>query len=309
MGNLNFGKFSYSNSLFSVLFSTHDIVELSKNTKMKYKLIAIDIDGTLLNSNSEISPATSQAIRRAHEAGITVVVSTGRRFCSAKPIVEMLSLDVFLSCHNGVILKRLDGEVLYYQPLECKTARTAVKHIKETGEFPIIYHGQQDAADIFVERLHENVSERISKYIQSNKQFVKIYDKLEEQLENDIIEIVLIVEKERVNIVYDYLKGKLNSSAEIIKWMPFFSSVGFLEIAHPRTSKAEPLKHLALQLDIKPEEIVAIGDNFNDLGMLQYAGMPIVMDNAPDELKDMGFHVTLSNDKDGVASAIEDIIF
>lgn len=276
---------------------------------MKYKLIAIDIDGTLLNSNSEITPATINAIQRAHQAGITVVISTGRRFYSAKPIVENLSLDIFVSCHNGVLLKRLDGEVLYYLPLECDTAKKAIKCVKETGEFPIVYHGHQDAADIFIENLHDNVSQRIVDYISNHMEFVTTYQNLESQLEKDVLEIVSIVSRKRVDKVYKHLRERLNSSAEIIRWLPSDGSVGFLEIAHRKTSKAEPLKHLSKKLGIKREEIIAIGDNFNDMGMLQYAGLPIVMDNAPEELKKMGFSVTLSNDEDGIAEVIEKFIF
>lgn len=274
---------------------------------MKYKLIAVDIDGTLLNSHSEITPATSRAIQRVYEAGVKIVISTGRRFYSAKPIAEQLKAHLFISCHNGVLLKRLNGEVLYYRPLACETAKRAIKYVKETGEFPIVYHGQQDAANIFVESLHANVSERIAQYIQENQQFVTTYENLESQLEHDILEIVSIISRDQIDEVYEYLKEKL-SSAEIIRWMPSDGSVSFLEIAHKNTSKAEPLKYLAYQFGIKREEIIAIGDNFNDIAMLQYAGLPVVMENAPEELKKFGFHVTSSNDEDGIAEVIENFI-
>jgi len=278
---------------------------------MKYKLIALDIDGTLLNSNSEITPATRRTLRQVYEAGATIVVSTGRRFCTAKPTADKLGIDVLLSCHNGVLLKKLDGELLFHRLLPCEVARTATKYIKRFGAFPIVFQGTQDEADIIVESATPDTSNPpllmegvyVKDYIQRNERFVTKVSNLETELSGDVIEVVAMVPLERHNGIVEYLRHHLGNKAKVIP--THGTSLLFLGVANPNVSKATPLRYLAEKMGIERKEVLAIGDNYNDLEMLEFAGLGILMGNANDELKQMGFYVTASNDEDGVAQALE----
>jgi len=281
---------------------------------MKYKLIALDIDGTLLNSNSEITPATYQALRQVYKAGAIIVLSTGRRFCTAKPIADKLGMDVLLSCHNGVLLKTLNSKVLFHRLLPCEVARTAVKHIKKIGAFPIVFQGTQDEADIIVEGATPDASNPpllmegvyIRDYIQRNERFVTKLSNLETELSGDVIEVVAMLPLEEHNGIVEYLRHHLGNDAKVIP--THGTSLLFLGIANPNASKAAPLRYLVEEVGIKREEILAIGDNYNDLEMLEFAGLGILMGNANDELKNMGFYVTAPNDEDGVAQTLEKLL-
>jgi len=271
---------------------------------MKYKLVALDIDGTLLNSNSEITPATRQALRRVHESGATIVVSTGRRFCTAKPAADKLGLDVLLSCHNGVLLKKLDGEVLFHQLLSCEVAQTAAKYIKKFKAFPIVFKGTQDEADIIIESATPDIDD-VKDYIERNERFVTKVSNLETEPLGDVIEVVAMVPIERHNGIVENLRNHLRDTAKVIP--THGTSLLFLGVANPNVSKAATLKYLVERMEISREEVLAIGDNYNDLEMLEFAGWGILMGNASDELKEIGFYVTASNDEDGVAQVLEKI--
>ena len=220
-----------------------------------------------------------------------------------------MGVDVLVSCHNGVLLKKLNGEVLHYRLLPCEIARAAVKYAKELGVFPIVYQGLQDATDILAEELHPNLHEIIKNYLMRNQQFVTHFSDLSKELEGDVVEVVSMVPTVSVDEIAENLENRLGNAAKVIKLVTRTTPLSILEIAHSKVSKAEPLRYLVKKMGIGREEVLAIGDNYNDLGMLEFAGTGIVMDNAHDELKRMGFYVTASNDEDGVAVALEKFVF
>ncbi|HID56627.1 TPA: HAD family phosphatase [Candidatus Poribacteria bacterium] len=269
---------------------------------MKYKLIAIDVDGTLVNSKAQISQRTKRAIRKAVEKGAMIVIVTGRRFCSAKPIVEGLGVDLMIAAHNGVLLKRINGEFITGRFLKPEAARDAVKIVKRFGIEPIVYRGTGDYAEIFVE---EPRAEWLVGYIEHNSEHTRIVPSLEKSIEWEVLEVMSVMDRSMVDEVTGCLREGLEGRAKVLKQVPQEGRFAFVEVADSRVAKDYPLRFLCRRFGISREEVIAFGDNFNDLEMLEFAGLGVVMENAHDELKRKGFMIAPSNEDDGVAQVLE----
>lgn len=269
---------------------------------MRYKLIAIDVDGTLLNSKSQISERTKRAIRKAVEKGAMIVIATGRRFCSAKPLVEGLGVDLMIAAHNGVLLKRIDGQFITGRFLKPEVARDAVRIVKRFGVEPIVYRGTGDYAEIFVE---EPKAEWLVGYIEHNRQHARIVRSLEEAIRWDVLEVMSVMDRSIVDEVTKHLKEGLEGRAKVLKQVPQDGRLAFVEVADSRVAKDYPLRFLCRKFGIRREEVVAFGDNYNDLEMLEFAGLGVLMENAHEELKKGNFMIAPSNDDDGVAQVLE----
>ena len=272
----------------------------------KYKLIALDIDGTLANSSGKITGRTKEVVHRVAETGATIVVATGRRFITAKPRVLQLQFpDLLLAAHNGAILKRLNGELLHYQLLPCAVAKQVVQISKELGLRPVAFEGTQDSANLFVEDYGDQLDVWERGYLEENRAHLNWVDNLATDLPGDVIEVISVVPAEKAHEVAAIFQTRLNGQVKPILVIINNGRHAFLGLSHAKVGKDLPLRYLAEQMGITPSEILAIGDNYNDLDMLQFAGTGVVMENADDALKQEGFHVTSSNDADGVAVALE----
>lgn len=272
----------------------------------KYKLIALDIDGTLANSAGKITGRTKEVVHRVAETGATIVVATGRRFITAKPRVLQLQFpDLLLAAHNGAILKRLNGELLHYQLLPCAVAKQVVQISKELGLRPVAFEGTQDSANLFVEDYGDQLDGWERGYLEENRAHLNWVDNLATDLPGDVIEVISVVPAEKAHEVAAIFQARLNGQVKPILVIINNGRHAFLGLSHAKVGKDLPLRYLAEQMEISPSEILAIGDNYNDLDMLRFAGTGVVMENADDALKQEGFHVTSSNDADGVAAALE----
>ena len=272
----------------------------------KYRLIALDIDGTLADSSGKITGRTKEVVHRVAQTGATIVVATGRRFITAKPRVSQLDFpEVLLAAHNGAILKRLNGELLHYQLLSCTIAKQVVQIAKELGCCPVVFEGTQDSANIFVENYGTQLSDWERGYLQENAAHLKWVDNLATDLPGDVIEIISVVPAEKAHEIAAIFQTRLNGQVKPILVIINNGRHAFLGLSHAKVGKDLPLRYLAEQMEITPSEILAIGDNYNDLDMLQFAGTGVIMENADEALKQHGFHVTASNDADGVAAALE----
>ena len=272
----------------------------------KYRLIALDIDGTLADSSGKITGRTKEVVHRVAQTGATIVVATGRRFITAKPRVSQLDFpEVLLAAHNGAILKRLNGELLHHQLLSCPIAKQVVQIAKELGCCPVVFEGTQDSANIFVENYGTQLSDWERGYLQENAAHLKWVDNLATDLPGDVIEIISVVPAEKAHEIAAIFQTRLNGQVKPILVIINNGRHAFLGLSHAKVGKDLPLRYLAEQMEITPSEILAIGDNYNDLDMLQFAGTGVIMENADEALKQHGFHVTASNDADGVAAALE----
>jgi Cof subfamily protein (haloacid dehalogenase superfamily) len=276
----------------------------------RYKIIALDIDGTLLNSCGRVPDRTNKTIHRAAEEGLVILVVTGRRFFTAKQRVLQLELpNTLLAVHNGAILKQLSGELLYHRLLPRDTAQQAVEVSKEMGLCPVVFAGTDDEATVLVEDYGGKLDSWERGYLKENQRFLREVDNLSTNLPDDVIEVICVVPTANLHRLAEIFEERLNGQVKPIVVTTADSQRAFIGLTSPDVSKREPLRFLAEKENIDRTEIIAIGDNYNDLEMLEFAGVGVVMDNAVPELKQMGFHVTASNNEDGVAKALEKFVF
>lgn len=276
----------------------------------RYKIIALDIDGTLLNSCGRVTERTNKTIHRAAEEGAVILVATGRRFFTAKQRVLQLELpNLLLAAHNGAILKQLSGELLYHRLLPRETAQQAVEVAKEMGLYPVVFAGVDDEAAVLVEDYEDKLDSWEKGYLRENRRFLREVDNLSTDLPDDVIEVICVVPTVDLHQLAEAFEERLNGKVKSIVVTTTDWQRAFIGLTSPDVSKREPLRFLAEKGNIDQTEIIAIGDNYNDLEMLEFAGVGVVMENAVPALKQMGFHVTASNDEDGVAKALEKFVF
>jgi Cof subfamily protein (haloacid dehalogenase superfamily) len=263
---------------------------------LSLKLIAIDLDGTLLNSKNAISPRTEAAIRRAAESGIVVTIATGRMYRSALAIAKKLDLDVPLITYNGALVRSVSGKVYYHRPIPEKLSHEIMMLFKEMR-----WHIQTYIDDTLYVR---HLDKKAKAYATiAGVEAVPLGDALY-TIKGEPTKMLGIADSpEEAGAMYEYLNADFGTKLFIaISQAP---NAIYVEICHPEVSKGKALTMLAQNLSIKKEEIMAIGDSGNDVSLLDAAGLPVAMANARPEVKERAQIITKSNDEDGVALVIE----
>jgi HAD superfamily hydrolase (TIGR01484 family) len=282
------------------------------------KLLALDLDGTLLNSRGEIPEKNIEAIQQAEAKGVLVTIATGRRFRDALPVALQLKLNAPVICHNGALLK-------YADTLE----NVAVSLLKKETVREILRVGKRFGGDALLSAdpigkgvlLYDTVSDDnvpLQKYIAWGK---RLHGAEAEEAVHHVENLEAICgEIETVHISFSgtlapmaelemILRDELNDNATILTTVYPRLDFTLIDILPPDASKGIGVEKLALINNLSAEDVMAIGDNFNDLEMLEYAGTAVVMGNAsPELLERADFFSTLSNDENGVALAIEKFI-
>ncbi len=270
-----------------------------------YKLIAIDLDGTLLNNNKEISQRNMQAIALAKNKCVRVIVCSGRVYMGARLFAKQLDLtDPIIACNGAKISQNKDGKELFAQHI-CKEA--CLEIIDLCHKHNVYYHIYAD--DIM---LSEKMEFATLKYYERNKQLMP-EDRVEIEIVADMKQKILTMQQNVLKFVIisqnDDVLAKIRREAHLISQVDVMSSnYDNFEIVDKGVSKGEALKFLSKELGIAPEEMIAIGDNENDISMLNYAGLGIAMGNGEQCAKDIAQYITASNEEDGVALAIEKFI-
>jgi HAD superfamily hydrolase (TIGR01484 family) len=282
------------------------------------KLLALDLDGTLLNSRGEISNKNLEAIQRAEVQGVLVTIATGRRFRDALPVARQINLNAPLICHNGALLKYADTlENVAVSLLEKETVREILRVGKEFGGDALLSADPIGKGVLLYDTISaENVP--LQKYIAWGK---RLHGAEAEEAVHHVENLEAICgEIETVHVSFSgtlapmaelemILRGKLSDSATVLTTVYPRLDFTLIDILPPDASKGIGVEKLALLNNLSAENVMAIGDNFNDLEMLKYAGTAVVMGNASLELLEReDFHTTLSNDENGVALAIERFI-
>jgi Cof subfamily protein (haloacid dehalogenase superfamily) len=272
---------------------------------MPVKLIAMDIDGTLLDGNSQVPDANRDAIVEAVAQGIEVVLVTGRRFDFARPIAEHLPCELHLIVNNGALIKSKSGETHLRHVLSSSTAR---KVLEETPEF-------RSGAAVVFDRLSENqvIMEHVDwddplrgGYFRRNREYIAEIAPLTDCLDGtDPIQVMFVGGCRRMREAMRRLE-ELPLANEFTLALTEYENrdLSILDVLRRGVSKGAALTEWARRRGIQREAVMAIGDNWNDRDMLEFAGLPIVMGNSVPELKSLGWAVTLSNDQAGVAHAI-----
>jgi Cof subfamily protein (haloacid dehalogenase superfamily) len=279
------------------------------------RLIALDIDGTLLGSNGEIPAANRDAIARAIEAGVEVAIATGRRYEFARPIFESLPAPLTLILSNGAIVKNRDGETQARRLLPSLAARAALKIVPEHRASAALIFDRPRERQVVFEAIDWN-DRRHRLFYAANRDFVCEQAPLEDALTEDPVQLMLTGRCSAMRTAYGALRelaasGTLSADEVFSVALTEYEHRDFslVDVVQFGCSKGTALADWAALRGLSAGEVMAVGDNLNDLEMLEFAGTPVVMANAVPELKTKGWATTASNDQAGVAAAIETFVF
>lgn len=282
---------------------------------MSIQLLALDLDGTLLNSRGEVSEGNREALSLARDQGVRVALVTGRRFRDARPLALELGLDVPLISHNGALTRHARTlETIAMFPLPVEAAKTALSLGRASGADPLVSDDQQGLGILVFDKLNgENTA--LAKYIAWARRIhgddgaVQETASLEDYLDHDPIHVTFTGRIQAMTELSDLLKRELGEAAKVFSTMYSQMDFALLDVLSPLASKGIGVAAAASELNLSSEEVMAIGDNFNDLEMLRYAGVGVLMGNAQTALlENEDLHITGTNDEDGVAQAIRRFI-
>lgn len=263
---------------------------------MQIKLIASDMDDTLLNNKFVISERNAKAIQSAMDKGLLFVLATGRMYCSARPHALNLGLDVPLVTYNGALVKgSKSGEVFYEHKLNFDTAKEVLAYCKEKHYYAQVYIGD----DILVDKKGK-WSDMYAKVIGVPITVIgeAVYD-----IKEAPYKILVMTENEDFEAAWKDFAEKFAGKLVVTS-----SKDNFLELMEPGVNKWEAVKSVAASYKIKPEEIMCIGDSNNDIAMIKNAGIGVAVANAKESVKEHAKIVTASNNDDGVALVVEAIL-
>jgi Cof subfamily protein (haloacid dehalogenase superfamily) len=273
---------------------------------MPIKLLALDIDGTLLTTRGELTARNHAAISKARGAGVQVVLLTGRRFGSAYLLMQELKLQAPLISHNGALTKDLNTlETLYLYPLAIETAREMIAIARDSGvDFVCSFDEPQGVGKMVIEGISES-NKSLQRYIEKYRDSVIEVADLHAHIQHPPIQVMFSGRCSRMDQFEAELQEVMGDRVRVFKTRYPSYDVTILDAVNKQASKGDSLARIAGEMGLDSGEVMAIGDNHNDLTMLRFAGLGVIMANAEDVLKEMGFPMTASNEEDGVAEAIE----
>lgn len=260
---------------------------------MPIRLVAIDLDDTLLDRRTSVSPRAVAAIRQAVAQGVTVTVATGRMYASALPYARQLGLDVPLITYNGALVKAsLSGEVLYHRTIERDLAVAIMELFRSRN-----WYIQSYVDDVLYVK---EVNDQTRAYEETVK--MKAVSMGESFYTKALppTKLLALARPEEIQERYQTVRRHFGDRLYVA-----LSKPTYLEMTHPAVNKGVALSYLAQKLGIDRREVMAIGDSQNDLDMIEFAGWGVAMGNATDLVKSKADAVTAANDADGVAEAIE----
>lgn len=260
---------------------------------MKYKFAAADMDGTLLNNSDEITPITADTIQRAVQEGLIFSVCTGRPIQGVEKYNHILNLKAPVITYNGaMIVMSHTKEVLFEQGLEREDAAKILESGRKYNTTMCVWSKNQ---------LYTNVlNDRIMEYRKATDVTPILIENEEELLDQGITKILWYDTIENIQKWEKEIPSDTFSSVTFCTSKPFY-----LEFFNKKVSKASAMERIGEHYGITREEMIGIGDGFNDLPMIEYAGLGVAMENAPDEVKEKAQYITASNECDGVAQVLE----
>lgn len=273
---------------------------MGKGSCMKYKLLVLDIDGTLTNEKKEITRHTKQTILRMQKAGVKVVLASGRPAYGVVPTARELELEQYggfiLSYNGGWIVDCSTGRTIYEKTIPHKLMGGIYGQVHDLDAALMTYEGDR----IITEKPQDAY---VAKESFINKMKVKGVDNFLDYVTFPVVKCLVAADGGDLETVEDKLVGYFGSQLSIFRSEPYF-----LEIMPKDIDKASSLERLRLQLGLERAEIAACGDGLNDISMIQYAGLGIAMANAQEAVKKVCDFVTKSNEEEGVAYAIDRFI-
>ncbi|MFC4306280.1 Cof-type HAD-IIB family hydrolase [Cohnella boryungensis] len=261
---------------------------------MNYSMIALDVDGTLLDDRHKITPRVREAVLSAANKGIEIVICTGRGTTSALPVLKELGLKGTMITHNGAsVVDSETREILHDTVISHELALRYIQYLREQS----IHFDMNTAFDLFVNHIREEAAT-----MYNHLQAKPILRTLEEGMPERLVKLSVFAPK----TVLDQVEADWQS------WGPQLQAIrsgdNFIDVQHLQASKGHALERLAALRGIPRERILAMGNYYNDMEMLIYAGRGVAMANSPEEVKAAADEVTVSNNEDGVAVVLERLV-
>ena len=273
------------------------IKTMEKAKQIPYRAIALDLDGTLTNHEKVVTPKTREALLQASAKGAVIILASGRPTYGIEPVAECLELNkqggYILSYNGGNIVNAKTGEKLFSQFLPDEVIPELYAYAEENGHALLGYAGNE----IITEMPDDQYVKEESRI---NKMNIRKVDNLFESLEPHPTKLLMTGDPTLMLKAEEKLVEKLGDRMDIFRSAPFF-----LELVPKGIDKAKSLTRLLTKINLTPADLIAFGDGYNDLSMLKLAGMGVAMENAAPEVRAEADYVTLSNEEDGVAAALE----
>jgi Cof subfamily protein (haloacid dehalogenase superfamily) len=275
------------------------------NWGMGVRLIALDIDGTLLDSRWELPEANRAAIAEATRRGIEVALVTGRRYDFAMPVAQKIDAPLTMIVSNGAVIRTNDGKTHVRHTLSRETAARVLEFARPWRDSTAVIFDRRGKNQVVLESMNSDDPIRTAYYAR-NREFIGVASPLESCLTEDPLQVMLSGGVEPMRDAELRLRrASIASEYAVAATVYADRNFSMIDVIHPTCSKGSSLAEWAALRGVAREDVLAIGDNHNDLEMLTFAGIPVVMGNGVAELKNFGWHETASNDQGGVAAAIE----
>ena len=279
-----------------------------KTSRPSIRLLATDIDGTLLNPQFQISDGDLMALRRAHEAGVEIVLVTGRRHTFALPIAKQLGFDLWLISSNGAVTRSLAGETFHRDMMPAETCRRLCGAMQEFRGNTVLTFDQETKGAIVLERLDE-LGASIRRWLEKNIEYIEFVVPIEKALVRDPVQAMFCGTMERMTEALRALDAAgMDGTVTVLRTEYPARDLSMVDVLNAGCSKGHALSRWAAHRGYQREEVMAVGDNHNDVEMLEFAGHPVIMGNACAELRGRGWTVTRGNDACGVAAAVELVV-
>ncbi len=270
---------------------------MEKAKQIPYRAIALDLDGTLTNHEKMVTPKTREALLQASAKGAVIILASGRPTYGIEPVAECLELNkqggYILSYNGGNIVNAKTGEKLFSQFLPDEVIPELYAYAEENGHALLGYAGNE----IITEMPDDQYVKEESRI---NKMNIRKVENLFEAMEPHPTKLLMTGDPTLMLKAEEELVEKLGDRMDIFRSAPFF-----LELVPKGIDKAKSLSRLLTKINLTPADMIAFGDGYNDLSMLKLAGMGVAMENAAPEVRAEADYVTLSNEEDGVAAALE----
>lgn len=277
---------------------------MNKSTALPYSIIALDLDGTLTNSEKNITPRTFDALMKAQREGVRLVLASGRPTFGIATLANQLQLADYggyvLSYNGGRIIDWCEKTVIFSQVVDQKLV-PILYDFAEKAQLPIVTYLPEAIL------ASKNEGEYLAEEARINGMPVVVAQNFVEeamQIAGGSTKFLIPGEPELLIQLESEMKTALSEQMEVFRSAPFF-----LELPPKGIDKAQSLQRLLTHLGLERESLMAFGDGFNDLSMIQFAGQGVAMANAVEEVKSIADFVTTSNEEDGIAHALEQLLF
>ena len=276
-----------------------------KISKPSIRLLATDIDGTLLNPQFQVSEGDLMALRRAHAAGIEIVLVTGRRHMFALPIAQQLGFDLWLISSNGAVTRSLSGETFHRDLMPTETCRKLCGAMQEFRGNTVLTFDKETKGAIVLEHLDE-LGPSIRRWLEKNMEYIEFVVPIEKALVTDPVQAMFCGTMARMSEALQALnRAGMDGTVTVLRTEYPARDLSMIDVLNAGCSKGHALERWAAHRGYRRDQVMAIGDNHNDVEMLEFAGHPVIMGNACAELLGRGWTVTRGNDACGIAAAVD----